>query len=70
MTLPPWTQVLITQLTTFGLKILGAIAVCLIGRRLIALAVRLDSNRAIRDLSTAVFPATEQFVYMGSGTSG
>jgi hypothetical protein len=70
MTLPPWTQVLITQLTTLGLKILGAIAVWLLGRRLIALAVRFDSNRAIRDLSRAGFPAPEQFVYMGSGTSG
>ena len=41
MTLPPWTEVAIAQLTTFGLKLLGAIAVWLIGRRLIALAVRL-----------------------------
>src|SRR5262245_57192428 len=41
MTLPPWTQVLVAQLTSFGLKLLGAIAVWIIGRRLIALAVRL-----------------------------
>ena len=41
MTLPPWTQVLVTELTAFGLKLLGAIAVWVIGRRLIALAVRL-----------------------------
>ena len=41
MTFPPWTQVLFAQLSTFGLKILGAIAVWVIGRRLIALAVRL-----------------------------
>jgi small conductance mechanosensitive channel len=41
MELPPWTEVPVAQLTTFGLKILGAIAVWIIGRRLIALAVRL-----------------------------
>lgn len=40
MTLPPWTQVAVAQLTTFGLRLLGAIAVWIIGRRLIALAVR------------------------------
>jgi hypothetical protein len=34
MTLPPWTQVAIGQVTTFGLMILGAIAVWIIGRRL------------------------------------
>jgi small conductance mechanosensitive channel len=43
MTLPPWTEVLVAQLTTFGLKVLGAIAVWIIGRRLIALAVRLTT---------------------------
>ena len=38
---PPWTQVAVGNLTTFGLKLLGAIAVWIIGRRLIALAVRM-----------------------------
>jgi small conductance mechanosensitive channel len=47
MELPPWTQVLVAHLTTFGLKLLGALAVWIIGRRLIALAVRL-SERALR----------------------
>jgi small conductance mechanosensitive channel len=33
--------------------------------------VYFDMNRAIREtFSTAGFPAPEQFVYMGSGTSG
>jgi small conductance mechanosensitive channel len=40
MTLPAWTETLVAQLTTFGLKLLGAIAVWLIGRRLIKLVVR------------------------------
>jgi len=39
MELPPWTQVLVAQLTTFGLKLLGAIVVWTVGRRLIAIAV-------------------------------
>ncbi len=47
MELPPWTQVIVAQLTTFGLKALGAIAVWIIGRRLIVLAVRL-TQKAIR----------------------
>ncbi len=47
MTLPPWTQVAVAQLTTFGLKLLGAIAIWIIGRRLIALAVRV-TTAAIR----------------------
>ena len=46
MTLPP-TQMLVAELTTFGLKLLGAIAVWIIGRRLIALAVSL-TQAAIR----------------------
>jgi small conductance mechanosensitive channel len=40
ITLPP-TDVAVAALTTFGLKLLGAIVVWVIGRRLIALAVRL-----------------------------
>jgi len=47
MELPPWGQVVVAQLTTFGLKILGAIAVWIIGRRLIALAVGL-TQRGLR----------------------
>ena len=47
MELPPWMQVLVAQLTTFGLKVLGAIAVWIIGRRLIVFAVRL-MERALR----------------------
>ena len=44
---PEWTDVAVAQLTTFGLKLLGAIAVWIVGRRLIALAVSL-TVRAIR----------------------
>src|SRR5262249_19048636 len=44
---PPWMQVAVAQLTTFGLKLLGAIAVWIIGRRLIAFAVGL-TERALR----------------------
>jgi small conductance mechanosensitive channel len=47
MQLPAWTQLLVAQLTTFGLKLLGAIVVWIVGRRLIALAVRL-TQRALR----------------------
>ena len=47
MDLPPWTQVVFAQLANFGLKMLGAIAVWIIGRRLIAFAVRL-TERALR----------------------
>jgi small conductance mechanosensitive channel len=47
MELPPWTQVLVAHLTAFGLKLLGASAVWIVGRRLIALAVRL-SEKALR----------------------
>jgi len=47
MELSPWMQVLVAQLTTFGLKLLGAIAVWIVGRRLIALAVGL-TQRALR----------------------
>jgi small conductance mechanosensitive channel len=47
MELPPWTQVLVAQLTTFGLKLLGAIVIWIVGRRLIAFAVRL-TERALR----------------------
>ena len=46
MQLPP-TQVLVAQLTTFGLKLLGAIVVRIVGRRLIAVAVGL-TERALR----------------------
>jgi small conductance mechanosensitive channel len=48
MELPPWTQVLVANLTTFGLRLLGAIAVWIIGRRLIALAVRLSERALLR----------------------
>ena len=48
MNLPPWTQVAIGTLTTFGLKLVGAIVVWLIGRRLIALAVRLTMSAVRR----------------------
>jgi hypothetical protein len=44
MELPPWMQLLTAQLTSFGLKLLGAIVVWIVGRRLIALAVRLDQH--------------------------
>src|SRR5690348_9358961 len=43
MTLPPWTQVLVAQLTSFGLKLLGAIVIWIVGRRLIGLAVRVTA---------------------------
>ena len=45
--LPPWALFVVAQLATFGLKILGAIAVWIIGRRLIAFAVGLV-QRALR----------------------
>ena len=47
MDLPPWMQVLTAQLTTFGLKLAGAVVIWIIGRRLIALAVRI-TERALR----------------------
>ena len=47
MELAPWMQVIVAQLTNFGLKLLGAIAVWIIGRRLIAFAVRL-AERGLR----------------------
>jgi len=47
MELAPWMQVIVAQLTSFGLKLLGAIAVWIIGRRLIAFAVRL-AERGLR----------------------
>ena len=47
MELPPWTQVIVAQLTTFGLKLLDAIVVWIVGRRLIVLAVRV-TERALR----------------------
>ena len=47
MDLPPWATVLVAQLTTFGLKLLGAIVVWIVGRRLIAFAVGL-AQRALR----------------------
>jgi small conductance mechanosensitive channel len=43
MSLPPWTDTVVAQITTFGLKVVGAIAVWVVGRRLIALAVRLTT---------------------------
>src|SRR5262245_63609384 len=64
MELSPWMQVLVAQLTTFGLKLLGAIAVWIVGRRLIALSVRL-TERALRRGSM-----DETLVgYIGSGLS-
>src|SRR5215831_7636059 len=47
MELPPWAQVVVAQLTAFGLKLLGALAVWIIGRRLITFAVRL-AERGLR----------------------
>src|SRR5262245_46205407 len=44
---PAWLTVLVAQLTTFGLKLLGAIVVWIVGRRLIGLAVGLV-ERALR----------------------
>jgi len=32
MTLPPWTQVIVAQLTAFGLKLLGAVVVWIVSR--------------------------------------
>lgn len=43
MTLSPWTEVLVAQLMAFGLKLLGAVVVWIVGRCLIALAVGLVS---------------------------
>lgn len=37
MTLPLWSAVVLAQPTAFGLKLLGAIAVWIVGRRPIAL---------------------------------
>jgi small conductance mechanosensitive channel len=44
MELPPWTQALFAQLSWFGLKLLGALALWIVGRRLVALAVRLTTG--------------------------
>jgi small conductance mechanosensitive channel len=38
------TQVAVANLTAFGLKLLGAVVVWLVGRRLISLAVRLTMS--------------------------
>src|SRR5215470_3964378 len=63
VTLPP-TDVAVATLTAFGLKLLGAIVVWVIGRRLIALAVRL-TMAAVRRQSI-----DETLVsYIGSGLS-
>ena len=43
MELPSWAQVLSGQITTFGLKLLGAAAVWFVGRRLIGLVVRMTA---------------------------
>jgi len=62
--LPPWAAVVVAQLTTFGLKLLGAIAVWIIGRRLITFAVGLV-QRALRR-----GPMDETLVgYIGSSLS-
>ena len=47
MTVPPWGQATIAQLTTFGLKLVGAVVVWIVGRRLISLAVSL-TMRGVR----------------------
>jgi small conductance mechanosensitive channel len=64
MTLPPWTQALVAELTTFGLKILGAIAVWIIGRRLIVLAARLTMAAVRRQSIDETL-----VVYIGSALS-
>ena len=51
MALPPWTQVVTAQLTTFGLKFLGAIVVWIAGRWLIKLAVRLTEAALRRGMT-------------------
>jgi small conductance mechanosensitive channel len=62
MNLPPWSQLVIAQITTFGLKILGALAVWIIGRRLIALAVSLTMRGARRQSMDETLVG-----YIGSG---
>ena len=62
MTLPPWTDVLVAQLVAFGLKLLGAVVVWIIGRRLIALAVGLVSAGVRRQGVDETLVA-----YIGSG---
>src|SRR5215467_599070 len=47
MEVPPWAAVLTAQLVSFGLKLLGAVVVWIVGRRLIALGVGL-ATRGIR----------------------
>jgi small conductance mechanosensitive channel len=42
----PWIAALIAGVTTFGLKILGAVVVWIVGRRLISLAVGLSTHAA------------------------
>ena len=64
MELPPWTQVVVAQMATFGFKLLGAIAVWIIGRRLIALAVRV-TEQALRRGSME----DTLIGYLGSGLS-
>ena len=63
MTLPP-ADVAVATLTAFGLKLLGAIAIWVIGRRLIAVAVRLTMS-AVRRQSIDETLVT----YLGSGLS-
>jgi len=59
---PVWTQNVVEQLTTFGLKLLGAIAVWIIGRRLIKLAVGLAERGARRQSMDETLVG-----YLGSG---
>ena len=62
MALPPWMQVVVAQLTTFGLKLLGAVAVWIVGRWLIRLAVRLMESALRRGPMDATLVG-----YLGSG---
>ncbi len=62
MDLPPWAAGVVAQLTAFGLKLLGAVAVWIIGRRLIALAVNLVTRGVRRQGIDETLVA-----YIGSG---
>jgi small conductance mechanosensitive channel len=62
MNLPPWTAVLVAQLTAFGLKLLGAVAIWIVGRRLISLSVNLAVRAARRQSIDETLVS-----YIGSG---
>ena len=70
MELPPWMQVVTAQLATFGLKLLGALAVWIIGRRLIALVTSSVHNSSHHMSRRAErLPSTTAWVIHGAHAS-